>query len=122
MSQQITSGTFDVVDDDSFNLSSSINRSERLSQQQKCSNVSLFLSALDNKRVNSSASKQVAGTLSIVEEITAYRSLAQKEFNMIIHGDKNSNAVRRYRMAETTKCDFHFWSLRLNFGNQIDMN
>lgn len=92
MHQKIATESFDQPDDDQCDPNSSMSGTS--SGKQKHSNVSLFLNSLDTKRVNGASNKQNSKSSTISEEICAYRSLAQREFNLVVHGDKNSDTVR----------------------------
>lgn len=95
MFQHMTIETFDDIGgDESDRYALTTDRPDQSSQKKKRSNVSLFLNSLDKKRANVPSNQQVSKSSTLAEEMSAYRSLAQKEFNMIVHGDKDSNTVR----------------------------
>lgn len=60
--------------------------------QSKSSSVTKFLNSL-GKNFTSSSSSTTSNKGILMEEIATYRSLAQREYNSIVDGEKESSAV-----------------------------
>ena len=65
----------------------------RTSETTHSSSMRSFLEAIGKKDSPSSSSMRAMSETSFNEEMIAYRSLAQREYNSIVDGDKEPNVV-----------------------------
>ena len=66
---------------------------KRTSEKSHGSSMRSFLEAIGKKDTPSSSSVRATSRASFNEEMVAYRSLAQREYNSIVDGDKEPNVV-----------------------------
>ena len=63
------------------------------SEQSKSSSMTQFLNSIGKKSTSSQLNGTTASKKKLAEEMVAYRSLAQREYNSIIAGEKDSDVV-----------------------------
>jgi pantothenate kinase len=63
------------------------------SEQSKSSSMAKFLNSIGKKNTSSQLVVTTASKKKLVEEMTAYKSLAQREYNSIIANENDPNVV-----------------------------
>ncbi|CAF1288942.1 unnamed protein product [Rotaria sordida] len=85
-------GTDEVHDEADVNQMQSQINVQRKAEESKSSCMNKFLNSIGKTFVDSS-SATTSNKSKLIEEISVYKSLAQREYNSIISGEKNSNVM-----------------------------
>jgi stalled ribosome rescue protein Dom34 len=84
----------EVVDEIDINQIQSQTNSQRKVEQSKSSIMAKFIHSIGKKLAAPSSSSVITSNKKkLMEEISEYRSLAQREYNSIVHDEKYPNAV-----------------------------
>lgn len=93
---EVVLNSSDVTTDESNDQSPSMVNSQRSSKKSKMSTVGIFMDSLHKKDKSMLSSKSNDTKSTMNDEISTYRLLAQKEYNLLVHGDKDPNTVSIY--------------------------
>jgi hypothetical protein len=81
------------ADDQQVNQTQTTTSKNRPSNQSSASSITVFLDSIGKKSPSSSTNVKPTNRNQLNDEMCTYRSLAQREYNLIVDGEKNSNAV-----------------------------
>jgi lipoprotein NlpI len=81
------------LDDQQVNHIQSITNKTQKSDQSSTSSVSIFLDSIGKKSTLSSSNAKPTNRNKLNNEMSTYRSLAQREYNSIVDGEKTPDVV-----------------------------
>ncbi|CAF1508149.1 unnamed protein product, partial [Adineta ricciae] len=84
---------FQEADEDIFEQTGSTFDSQQKVEQSSTSSMATFLRSIGKKKSSSSSNVRSTTKSKLNEELVAYRSLAQKEFNAVVEDDKNYDVM-----------------------------